>query len=113
MKTKLTAVLLLAVSSLFAGPRVAIGIGIGLPFAAPYAAPAYVAPAYVPPPSYYAPAYYSPAPAYVAPAYIPPAPGPGYFWTSGYWGFYRGHRCWHRGYWAPRERFDGDHGWRR
>jgi hypothetical protein len=54
MRTKLTAMALLAGSSLFAAPRVAIGVGIGVPAA--------------------------PAPVVVAPppvAYVPPCPGPG------------------------------------
>ena len=98
MKTKfipalLFAGLLLTGSSLFAGPRIAIGVGIGVPVAPSY----YVAPAPVP-------AYVPPPPAYVAPAYIPPpaylAPAPGYSWVGGYWYFYRGRRLWHPGYWA-------------
>src|ERR1035437_7822888 len=55
MKTKLLAVLLLAGSSLFAAPRVVVGIGVG--------------------------GYVGPAPVV---AYAPPAPGPGYAWVGGY-----------------------------
>jgi len=62
MKTKLIAGLILAGSSLFAGPRISVGVGFGTP----------VAPAYV-------------APAYVAPAYVPPCPGPDYVFIDGYW----------------------------
>lgn len=94
MKTKLITGLLLAASCVFAAPRIAIGVGVGVPVA-PYVAPAYVAP----------------APAYVAPAYaVPPMPGPGYSWVAGY---YVG-RVWHPGYWAaPHARFYGRRGWRR
>src|ERR1039458_1132822 len=53
MKTKLLAVLLLAGSSLFAAPRVVVGIGVG--------------------------GYVGPAPVV---AYAPPAPGPGYAWVG-------------------------------
>jgi len=86
MKTKLIAGFLLAAGCVFAGPRVAIGVGIGVPVAP---APVYVAPA---------PVYAAPAPAYVAPEYVPPIPAAGYVWVGGYWG--AGH-VWHRGYWAP------------
>ena len=79
MKTKLIATLMLAASSMFAGPRIAIGVGVGLPFA--------------------------PAPVVVAPpvvTYATPAPGPGYLWTAGYYDFVYGRRVWHPGYWrAP------------
>jgi hypothetical protein len=64
MRTKLMAMALLAGSSLFAAPRVAIGIGFGVPVAS---APAVVAPPAV--------------------AYIPPCPGPGYLWIGGSWVF--------------------------
>lgn len=85
MKTKLIAGFLLAGSCLFAAPRIAIGVGVGVPVA-PYVAPAYVAPAPV-----------------VA---VPPMPGPGYVWTAGYWYGYGPHRVWHPGYWAaPRGHF--------
>ena len=73
---KLIGTLLLAGSSLFAGPRFAFGVGIGVPVAPP------------PPPAYY--------------AYAPPAPGPGYAWINGsyYWG--GGRYVWRPGYWARR-----------
>lgn len=63
MKTKLLAVLLLAGSSLFAAPRVFVGIGVGIG--------GYVGPAYAPPA--------------VRVAVVPPCPGPGYAWVGGYW----------------------------
>ena len=109
MKTKFIPALLLggfllASSTLFAGPRIAIGVGIGVPVAPSY----YVAPAPLPaypPPAYAAPAYF-PGPAYVAPA-------PGYSWVSGYWYFSSGRRFWRPGYWAaPRYRGWAGHGWR-
>src|ERR1700754_3255348 len=101
--------LLLASSALFAGPRIAIGVGIGVPVAPSY----YVAPAPVP---VYAPPAYA-ASAYVAPAYAPPpayvAPAPGYGWVSGYWYFSGGRRLWRPGYWAaPHYRGYVGHGWR-
>jgi hypothetical protein len=60
MKTKLLAMALLAGGSLFAAPRVTIGVGIGVP-----------------------------APVVVAPpvAYAAPCPGPGYVWVGGSWVF--------------------------
>jgi hypothetical protein len=73
---KILAGLVLAGGSLFAGPRIAVGVGFGVP----------VAPA---------PVYVAPAPVYAA------APGPGYGWVDGYWYFSGGHRLWHAGYWAP------------
>ncbi len=59
MKSKLLAGLILAGSSLFAGPRIAVGVGFGVP------APV--------------------APAYVEPGYVPPCPGPDYVFIDGYW----------------------------
>lgn len=73
MKTKLIATLLLAGSSLFAGPRVFFGVGVGIPVA--------------------------PAPVV---AYAAPAPGPGYAWVGGGYYFAGGRRLWREGYWrAP------------
>lgn len=89
---KILAGLVVAGGSLFAGPHVSIGVGIGVP------APAYVAPA---------PAYVAP---YVDPYAVPPMPGPGYVWVDGSWYFSGGHRLWRAGYWrAPvvREGFRG------
>lgn len=75
MKTKLIATLLLAGSSVFAGPRVSFGVGIGVPVV--------------------------PAPAPVV-AYATPCPGPGYAWVGGGYYFVGGHRVWREGYWrAP------------
>jgi hypothetical protein len=76
MKTKLIATLMLAASSMFAGPRIAIGVGVGVPIA--------------------------PAPVVVAPpvvTYATPAPGPGYVWAAGYYDFVYGRRVWHPGFW--------------
>jgi len=68
MKTKLLALLLLAGScSLFAGPRVFVGVGFGGGYV--------VAPPPPPVVTYYAP---------------PPAPGPGYSWVAGYYYPYAG-----------------------
>jgi hypothetical protein len=83
MKAKLFALLLLAGSSMFAGPRVFVGLGIGYP------APVTV---YAPPPP---PVYYAP-PAYYA------APGPGYAWVGGYYYPVGPRWAWHSGYWARR-----------
>jgi hypothetical protein len=58
------AMALLVVSSMLAAPRVAIGVGIGVPVAPP---PVVVAPPPV--------------------AYVPPCPGPGYVWIDGSWVF--------------------------
>jgi hypothetical protein len=101
MKSKLMigVLALLAGSTLFAAPRVAIGVGIGLPafgYVAP--APVVVAP---PPPAY---GYVAPAPVAVAP---PPVVYPNQVWINGYWGVVGGARVWHPGYWAPRPVFRG------
>ena len=79
MKSKLLALLFLAGSAAFAGPRVFVGVGVGY-------APAPVV-AYAPPP---------PPPV----AYVPVAPGPGFTWVSGY--YYPVGRSWgwRPGYWA-------------
>jgi len=79
MKTKLMLMVLLAGSTMFAGPRVFVGVGFGY-------APAPVA-------------VYAPPPAPVA-AYVPVAPGPGYSWVGGYWHPAGARWAWHAGYWA-------------
>jgi hypothetical protein len=82
MKTKLLSLFLLAGSSLFAGSRFIVGVGIG-------------GPAYYPPP----PVYYAPPPVPVA--YAPPScPGPGYSWVAGYWYPIGPRYYWHAGSWA-------------
>ncbi|HSU61669.1 MAG TPA: hypothetical protein VLI55_20335 [Bryobacteraceae bacterium] len=81
MKSKLLALFLLAGGSLFAGPRVFFGIGIGGGFG-------YYAPPPPPPP----------AVVYAHPAY----PGPGYSWVGGYWYPIGPRYYWHTGYWARR-----------
>jgi len=79
MKKKLIAGFLLAGSCLFAAPRIAIGVGIGVPVA-PYG-------------------YVAPAPVYV---------GPGYAWVPGYWYGVGPNRVWRAGYWnAPRAGYFG------
>jgi hypothetical protein len=104
MKTKLIGVLaLLAGSTLFAAPRVVVGLGIGVP-AYGYAAPAPVVVAPPPPPVY---GYVAPAPVAVAPAPV----YPGRVWIDGYWGFAGGRRVWYPGYWGPRPVYRG--GWHR
>jgi hypothetical protein len=82
MKTKFLVGMLLAAGSMFAAPRVSIGIGIGHPYV--------VAP---PPVVVYEPAY---------PVYAAPYPGYGYTWVDGYWYEAGPRRYWHGGYWAPR-----------
>lgn len=88
MKTKLIATLMLAGSSLFAGPRVFFGVNVGVPIA--------------------------PAPVVVAPAPVVgyAAPGPGYLWVNGGYTFVGGRRVWNAGYWrgpafAPRYGYRG------
>jgi hypothetical protein len=61
---------LFAASPVNAAPRFAIGIGVG--------------------PGYYAPPLV---------VYRPPYPGPGYYWTDGY---YNPYGVWVGGFWAPR-----------
>jgi hypothetical protein len=78
MKTKMLLLLLLAGTSLFAGPRFSIGVGIGAPYGYGYYAPP------PPPPVYaYAPAYVRPGYTWV-PGYYYPV-GPRYSWRAGYW----------------------------
>ncbi len=85
MKAKLLVLFLLAGASLFAGPRVFFGVGVGV--GGGYGG-YYVA---APPPA--------PVVAY-APA--PYAAAPGYSWVGGYW-YPSGPRwAWHTGYWARR-----------
>lgn len=80
MKSKLLALVFLAGSAAFAGPRVFFGVGVG------YAAPAPVV-------------VYAPPPAPVV-AYVPRAPGPGYAWVGGSY-YPAGPRwAWRPGYWA-------------
>ncbi len=77
MKTKLglLGVALIAGGTLFAQPRVSVGIGVGG----------------------YGPGIYPP-PAYAQP-YAPPCPGPDYTWVDGYWG---PQGVWTAGFWrAP------------
>jgi hypothetical protein len=83
MKTKVLALLLLAGSCTFAGPRVFFGVGIG--------GPAYGYGYYAPPPP--APVY-----TYAAPTY--PAPGYGYSWVPGYYYPVGAHYYWHGGSWG-------------
>jgi len=59
MKSKMLAGLLLAGGSLFAGPRISVGVRFGAP------APV--------------------APTYVDRDYVPPCPGPDYVFIDGYW----------------------------
>jgi len=79
MKAKLFALILLAGSTLFAGPRVFVGVGFGGGYV--------VAPPPPPVVTYYAPT---------------PAPGPGYSWVAGYYYPYGGRYAWRPGYWARR-----------
>ncbi len=81
MKGKLLALLLLAGSSLFAGSRVFVGIGVG---------------------GGYYPGYYAPPPPPPVVAYVPAAPGPGYAWVDGYYYPVGPRYHWRAGYWAPR-----------
>ncbi|MFM2125295.1 MAG: hypothetical protein RL328_1746 [Acidobacteriota bacterium] len=88
MKTKLLVMMLLAASGAFARTNIFIGFGVnnGAAYGGYYAAP----PPPPPPPAMYA----------------PPAPGPGYVWIQGYWGYAGGRYAWNNGYWTrpPRGR---------
>jgi hypothetical protein len=77
MKTKLLALLLLAGSTVFAGPRLFVGVNFGV-------GGGYYAPP-PPPPVYYAP---------------PAVVRPGYSWVGGYWYPVGARYSWHAGYWA-------------
>jgi hypothetical protein len=117
MKTKLIAALFVASSAVFASPRIAVGIGIGIPAAPAYYTPPVPVPIYAPP-VYAAPAYVPPSVAYVAPAPAYVAPAPGYRWAVGTWYYSGGRRLWppmpiHHGYWAaPRVHVYAGRGWR-
>ena len=80
MKTKLFAVLLLAGASLFAAPRVVVGVGVG----------GYVGPRAV--------VAYGPPPAPLA--YSVPVARPGYSWVGGYWYPSGARWAWRAGYWT-------------
>ena len=86
MKTKFFALMLLAGSAMFAGPRIFVGVGLG--GYRPYYAPAPVVVYNAPP--------VAPRMAYVA----PPMPGPGYAWVNGYYAPAGAGWGWHAGYWA-------------
>jgi hypothetical protein len=83
MKSKLLALMFLVGSAAFAAPRVVVGVGVGVPPAYGYVAPApvvpYVAPAPVYGVGYWGPRYYGPR--WVAPRYY----GPRYYGRRGYW----------------------------
>jgi len=74
MKKKLLALLFLAGSTVFAGPRFFVGFGVG--------------------------GYYPPPPRPYVSAYVAPAPGYGYAYVPGYWYPYGGRYVWRGGYWA-------------
>ncbi|MBV8847086.1 MAG: YXWGXW repeat-containing protein [Bryobacterales bacterium] len=80
MKTKILALLLLGATSMFAGPRWSIGIGVGgfAPFGGFYAAAPPPAPFVAP-----APAFASPGFTWI-PGYYYPV-GPRWVWRAGYW----------------------------
>jgi hypothetical protein len=80
MKGKLLVLIFLAGTSLFAGPRVFVGIGLGYP---PAPVPMYAAP---PPPPVV--------------AYAPVRPYPGYTWVSGYYYPVGPRWVWRPGYWT-------------
>jgi hypothetical protein len=76
-KLKILAVALIAGGTMFAQPRVSIGIGVGG----------------------YGPGYYPP-PVYAQA--VPACPGPGYTWVDGYWAPRGGRNVWIAGFWrAP------------
>jgi len=79
MKSKLLALLIMAGGTMFAGPRVFVGVGLGY---APAPVAVYAAP---------------PAPVV---AYAPPSPGYGYTWVNGYWHPAGPRWSWRAGYWV-------------
>jgi hypothetical protein len=98
MKTKLLILLMLAGTSLFAAPRVVIGVGVGpgygyyAPPPVVYAPPPVV---YTPPPVVYAPPVYSYGYYPYRPYYRPYRPFVGAVWVGPR--YYRHH--YYRGYW--------------
>jgi len=92
MKQKLLAILLLAGScSLFAGPRVFVGFGVGPRYYAP-------APVYAYGPAYPGPYYSYPGPYYYGPRYVRPYYGPSFRARVWVGPRYVGHR-YYSGYW--------------
>jgi hypothetical protein len=82
MKTKLMAMVLMAGSTMFAGVRFGVGVNLGVPVRAGYAAP----------------------------VVIPPCPGPGYVWMNGYWAAPRYvDNHYNAGYSGGERRYDRDH----
>ena len=88
MKTRLLALMFLAGTAAFAGPRVFVGVGFGAP--APVVA-------------------YAPPPAPVVRYAVPPSPGPGYAWVGGYYYPVGPRYVWRPGYWAHRPRYYSGH----
>ena len=80
LRAKVLAVALVAGGTMFAQPRLSVGIGVG-----GYGPGAYTPPAYA--------------------QYQPPCPGPGYAWVDGYWAFQGRQRVWTNGFWRAPERF--------
>src|SRR6476646_2851469 len=78
MKLKLAVLAgaLIAGSTMFAQPRLSIGIGVGG-----------FGPGYYPPPAYS--------------QYVSPCPGPDYSWVDGYWAPQGGRNVWIAGFWCP------------
>jgi hypothetical protein len=78
MKSKLLAIFLLAGSSLFAGTRFFVGVGVS---GGGYG-------------------YYAPPPPPPVAVYSTPCPGPGYSWVNGYWYPVGPRYVWRPGYWV-------------
>jgi hypothetical protein len=90
MKSSLLAVLfLMAASSVFAGPRISVGIGVG--FGAPLYGGGY---------SDYPPVYIPQPPPPPPVVYAPRAMRSGYTWVEGYWYPMGARYVWRPGYWA-------------
>ena len=81
LTSKLLALAIVAGGTMFAQPRLSVGIRVG---------------GYAQPPVYNSGYSYGNGYGYDR----PPMPGPGYLWVDGYWGVNHGHRFWNQGYWS-------------
>lgn len=111
-KTHLFIVLALLAAVPFALPATAsaqISVGVSVRFGPPPLRVVAVQPIAPGPGYFWTPGYwaYSPAGYYWVPGAWVLAPAPGMLWTPGYWGYGDGLYIWHAGYWGPHVGFYG------
>ena len=109
--TKVAALLLFVVLTSLALPsaapaQIAVGVSIHI---GPPALPVYPQPLCPGPGYFWTPGYwaYGPLGYYWVPGTWVIAPQPGFLWTPGYWGWVGGAYIWHAGYWGPHVGFYG------